>query len=226
VGKSYQAAKRLTDVPHVSWPRLSRPSMSFQAASKKDVGGRPSPAMTRVSQAQRWLVSHAKASAKQALAILSCLVFGSPAWSAAPNDGCQLLPGDQVAAVLGKAVDSATPWPLAGKYACMYESEAIPGVDLLVNLIVAGPGAKQTYEKEIIRLHNRYQVAGIGDEAAWSSERVGTMVADGLDVLSEPYVVEITFLGSPKSPPTGADDLNRARALAMRALSNAGASGL
>jgi hypothetical protein len=40
----------------VSWPRVSQPSMSFQAASKKDVGDRPSPAMTRVSLAQRWLV--------------------------------------------------------------------------------------------------------------------------------------------------------------------------
>src|ERR1700739_1969163 len=33
----YRAAERLTAVPHVSWPCLSRPSMSFLAASKKDV---------------------------------------------------------------------------------------------------------------------------------------------------------------------------------------------
>jgi hypothetical protein len=59
----YQAAKRLTDVPHVSWPRLSRPSTSFQAAPDKDVGGRPSPVMTRISQAQRvdWYYTDARA---------------------------------------------------------------------------------------------------------------------------------------------------------------------
>ncbi|HUN40504.1 MAG TPA: hypothetical protein VMU81_09455 [Acetobacteraceae bacterium] len=80
--------------------------------------------------------------------------------------------------------------------------------------------------EDISRLHNRSPVAGIGDEAAWSSDRVGTMVADGLDVRSGPYVVEISFLGSPKAPPTGADDLNRARALALRALANAKANRL
>ena len=157
---------------------------------------------------------------------LAFLAAARIAHAATPSDGCQLLPKQQVAEVLGKTVDSATPWALAGKFACMYESDAIPGIDLLVNLIIAGANARHQYEQDVVTLHNRSPVAGLGDEAAWSSERVKTIVSDRLCMLSGPYIVNITFLGSPKVIPSGNDDLARAHALAIRVITNAKGAGL
>jgi glutamate-1-semialdehyde 2,1-aminomutase len=51
-GASNRAVRRqvlretLAHLRHPSWPGLARPSTSLQAATRKDVGGRPSPAMT------------------------------------------------------------------------------------------------------------------------------------------------------------------------------------
>jgi hypothetical protein len=152
---------------------------------------------------------------------LVAAVLARPARTAEPNNGCDLLPKQQVADILGEDVEKATPWPLAGKFACMYEGDAIAGLDLLVNVVVDGREAWEHYQAEVRRSFQPTPVSGIGDKAVWSTSRYHETVADGLNVLAGSYAVDVSFVGTPTPPPSAAEKLARARALAQRAIANA-----
>ncbi len=162
---------------------------------------------------------------RAAVVCLVTMLHAPPARSAGPGDGCELLSKQEVAGILGGNIEKAVPWPLAGRFACMFEGDAIEGLDLLVNLI-PGPDAQVHYDHDVARSYKPSPVAGLGDKASWTSARQNGTVADGLHVLSGSYAVEISFLGQPKVPPSEADNLAHARALAQRTLANAKRDGL
>jgi hypothetical protein len=123
-------------------------------------------------------------------------------------DGCELLPKEQVAEFVGGPIDTATRMPLAKGLACMYDGPALSGADLMVDLQIDKTNPKRVYDEEVTMdgsARGGVPVPGLGDKAIWSRSSASGQVSDSLDVLSEPYVVSITSLGSGnRAPSSGA----------------------
>jgi hypothetical protein len=157
---------------------------------------------------------------------LFAVVLAQPARSGKPNDGCELMPQQQVEAVVNGAVDMVIPSRGDADFGCFYTGGVVAGLDLRVKVWVGH--TKEIYERQLrwsppgpnLRIS---PIDGFGDKAAWIVEPILEKVHRRLIVLSEPYVVMVSDMGAVSSE---ADDLARARALAQRAIANAKDAGL
>jgi len=155
--------------------------------------------------------------------------FAQPAFPTSPANGCELLPKEQVSQIVGGKIDSATPWPLAGKFACMYDGPAILGIDLLVKLDI-GHGDSERLFDAAVQIDGGARrgkiVQGLGEKAIWNRTTTSISVGDNLDVLSGRYVVNVSFIGSTKGSPSEDVALAHAKAIATRVITNAKENGL